>query len=238
MESKNLLIKSLLLFFTICLFSLPAKSQDWEGRLRLTPASKENKAHLKEAERIIKKKNALFYLDVDIQLGLDISKTTNELNQVDSNTQQLQNTSTKLGPSIGAIIDLNFLGFGITTGAQYSSKGFKTTSGTSTSLNYINIPLLLYFGVEIGKVRIDVNLGPYFGFLISQDETTYFAVKNFDLGLTGNLSGAYMFNDFMGALLGGKYEYGGLNNLQKSTELVNKTTSSTFFVYSGLKFEL
>lgn len=237
MKSKDLQIKALLLFFTICFFSLPARSQDWEGRLRLTPVVKNNK-HLKDAERIIKKGNPLFSLDVDIQLGLGISKTNNELNTIDSNTQQLENTKTKLGPSIGAIVDLNFLGFGITTGAQYSSKGFETTSGTSTSLNYINIPLLLYLGLEFGKARIDANFGPYFGFLISQDETTYFAVKKFDLGLSGNLSGAYMFNDYIGALLGAKYEYGGLNNLQKSTELVKKTTSSTFFIYSGLKFEL
>jgi hypothetical protein len=236
MESRGLLFKSMLLFFTICVFDLPANSQDWEGQLRLTPAAKNN-SRLNAVEKMLAKKNKIFSFDADIQFGLGISKTNNELNTVDTNTQQLENTKLKYGPSIGAIFDISFFGFGITSGAQYSSKGFKTTSGTSTSLNYMNIPALLYFGFEISKVRIDMNFGPYFGILISQDETTYYGLKKLDVGLTGNLSGAYMFSEYAGALLGGKYEYGGLNNLQENTGSVKKTTTSTFYIYSGLKFE-
>lgn len=237
MKSKSLVIKCLLLFFVICTINLPANSQDWEGKLRLTPAEKD-KPLLRAAEKISAKKNKIFRFDADIQFGLGISKINNELNTVDSNTQELEDTKTKYGPSVGAILDLSFFGFGFTTGAQYSSKGLKTTSGTSTSLDYINIPVLLFFGIELGKARIDMNFGPYFGILVSQDKTEYFGLKKLDIGLTGNLAGAYMFNQFIGALLGGKYEYGGLNNLQENTGSVKKTTSSTFFIYTGLKFEL
>jgi hypothetical protein len=44
--------------------------------------------------------------------------------------------------------------------------------------------------------------------LIFQDETNFYKIKNFDLGATGNLSGAYMFNIYVRALSGVKYEYG------------------------------
>jgi hypothetical protein len=62
-------------------------------------------------------------------------------------------------------------------------------------------------------------------------------VKNFDLGLTGNIQGAYMFQKHLGALLGVKYEYGGLNNLGNN-EAIKSIKTSTFFIYSGIKFLL
>jgi hypothetical protein len=150
----------------------------------------------------------------------------------------LSTTQSKVGPAIGAILSLDFLGFGFTTGFQYSNKGFESTGGTKTNLNYFNIPLLFYFDFNVGeKIRIDGNLGPYFGLLLSDDKDPRYKVKNFDFGLTGNLQGAYMFNKYMGALLGGKYEYGGLNNLG-SNENFKKITTSTITIYTGLKFEL
>ena len=237
MKITGLPVNTLIFIYAAFLFCVNTSAQVREGNLRLTPAVKKGSLHFIEAEKILKKKNAFFNLDVDIQFGLGISNTNIDLNKVDSNTQSLQNTDTKTGPSIGAIVNLDFIGFGFTTGFQYSSKGFETVGGTKTAINYINIPLLLYLGYETGKVRIDGNIGPYFGLLLSQDETTYFAVKNFDLGLTANISGAYMFHKNIGALLGLKYEYGGLNNLL-SNEYVSKTTSSTFFIYTGLKFEI
>jgi len=242
MKHPDKLSKSIILFFTLAVFTSCIWAQDWEGKVSLHRETNKQKLHVNEAERILKKKNALFNLDVDIQLGLGIANTNVDLNKaIDSvggeQGTDLENTKTKIGPTIGAIVNVDFLGFGFTTGLQYSSKGFETAGGTKTGMNYLNIPLLFYFGFEADKIRIDGNIGPYFGLLLSQDKTTYFAVKNFDLGLTGNISGAYMFNKYIGALLGCKYEYGGLNNLQ-SNEYIKKTTSSTFFIYSGLKFEL
>lgn len=190
-----------------------------------------------EAEKLMKKRNALFSLDADIKLGVGISNTNFELNKPDS-TGQLTTTSSKVGPSIGAVLSLNFFGFGFTTGFMYGNKGFESGTGNKTNLNYFNIPLLLYFDFNVGqKVRVEGNLGPYFGLLISQDENTLYKAKNFDFGLTGELQFAYMFNKYMGVLLGGNYEYGGLNNLSNN-ELVKKMTTSTINIYTGLKFEL
>ena len=195
------------------------------------------KPYFKEAEKLLAKRNALFSLDVDVQLGIGIANTNFEFNKPDT-TGQLTTTSSKVGPSFGANVSLNFLGFGFTTGLQYANKGFETSTGTKTNLNYFNIPLLMYFDFNIGqKVRVDGNIGPYFGLLLSQDENPLYKVKNFDLGLTGNLQFAYMFNKYMGVLLGGNYEYGGLNNLG-SNENIRKITTSTIKIYTGMKFEL
>ena len=172
------------------------------------------KLHFKEAEKLLAKRNALVSLDLDIQLGVSIAKTNFELNNADSSTQQLNNTSTKVGPIIGAILSVNFFGVGFTSGLQYSNKGFETSTGERANLNYFNIPLLFYFDFNVGdKVRVEGNLGPYFGLLLSSDDNPNYKIKNFDFGLTGSLQLAYMFNKYMGVLLGGKYEYGGLNNL-------------------------
>lgn len=199
---------------------------------------KETKGYFKEVEKLQRKRNALFSLDFDIQLGLNIAKTNFELNKVDSSTQEFNSTSTKVGPSIAGVLSLNFLGFGFTSGLAYSNKGFETSTGDKASLNYFNIPLLIYFDFNIGqKIRVDGNLGPYFGLLLSETTDPRYKVKNFDFGLTGNLQLAYMFNKYMGVLLGGKYEYGGLNNLGNN-ENFKRINTSTINIYTGLKFEL
>lgn len=190
-----------------------------------------------EAEKLLKKRNALFSLDADFKLGIGISNTNFELNKPDT-TGQLTTTSSKVGPSIGAILSLNFFGYGFTTGFMYGNKGFESGTGNKTSLNYFNIPLLFYFDFNVGqKVSVQGNFGPYFGLLISQNENTLYKAKNFDLGLKGELQLAYMLNKYIGVLLGGNYEYGGLNNLSNN-ELVKKMTTSTINIYTGLKFGL
>lgn len=193
------------------------------------------KPHLKEAEKLLAKRNKLFSLDFDVKLGASISNTNFEMN-VPNDT--LTNSTSKVGPLFGANLAVNFFGFGFSSGIEYGAKGFKTADGETNNLNYFNIPLLLYFDFNVGeKVRVEGNLGPYFGLLLNQTNDPRYKVKNFDLGLTGNLQLAYMFNKYMGVLLGGKYEYGGLNNLGNNEE-IKKITTSTINIYTGLKFEL
>jgi Outer membrane protein beta-barrel domain len=197
--------------------------------------NRDQKQHLKEAEKLLKKRNALFSLDLDVQLGASFSNTEFEMNDPNDT---LENTTSKAGPLFGATLSVNFLGYGLTSGFQFNSKGFETSTGEKENLNYFNIPLLLYFDFNVtDNIRVDGNLGPYFGLLLNKDDVAQYGIKNFDFGLTGNLQLAYMFNKFIGVLLGGKYEYGGLNNLG-SNEHIKKTTTSTFNIYTGLKFEL
>jgi hypothetical protein len=197
--------------------------------------NKPGKSYLKEAERLLKKRNALFSLDLDIQAGASFSSTNFDLNRPNDT---LANASSVAGPLFGAVLSVNFLGIGFSSGIQYSAKGFETTTGEKANLNYFNIPLLFYFDFDITeKIRIDGNAGPYFALLLNTDDVKEFAIKDFDLGLTGNLQAAYMFNKYIGVLLGGKYEYGGLNNLGRN-EMIKSIHTSTFNIYTGLKFEL
>jgi hypothetical protein len=198
-----------------------------------------DKPYFKEVEKLQQRRNAIFNLNLDVQVGADFSKADFNVNQTGDTNQaevnQLENTSTKVGPSIGAILSIDLLGFGFTTGVQYSGKGFKTDLTGTQNLNYINIPLLMYFNFDLGKIIIDGNIGPYFGLLISQDDNTFYKFKNFDLGLTGSLQGAYLVQKFLGVLLGVKYEYGGLNNLGNNFN-ISSIRTNTFYVYSGVKF--
>lgn len=196
------------------------------------------KPFMKEIDKMkLKKKNSIFNLNVDVQLGMDFSNTKFDLSKVDSTTTNLNSTSSKIGPAAGVILSIDFLGFGFTTGFLYSSKGFQQTNGTNFNLSYFNIPLLFYFDIEVGKVIIDGNVGPYFGLLMSTDNSPIYSVKKFDFGLTGNIQGAYMLNKYIGPLLGVKFEYGGLNNLGNN-ESINSIHTTSFFIYTGVKFVL
>lgn len=197
-----------------------------------------DKPFFKKVEKLRMKRGGLFNLKVDVKAGLSFSSTNFSLNRNDSTTKDLSNPNSTLGPNIGATVTVDFLGYGFSSGLMYSSKGFETVSNQTTSFKYINIPLLFYFDFEISRVIIEGNFGPYFGLLLSQDnDASYvpFEVKNFDLGLTGDVNGAYMFQKHLGVLLGVKYEYGGLNNLGNN-EAVKSIRTSTFFIYSGIKF--
>lgn len=230
--NKNIIYRYLLLFSaSILLFSFQTNNTSAGERFRDKPFFKEVEAS---------RKKGLFNLNLDIQLGLGISNTSFDLNKYDSTTAYVNDPRTKLGPNIGAILSVDFYGYGFTSGLQYSSKGFETTTNKTTTLNYFNIPLLFYLDFRIDNVIIDGNVGPYFGLLLSQsDDSSFvpFKIKNFDLGLTGNIQGAYMFQKHLGALLGVKYEYGGLNNLGNN-EAIKSIKTSTFFIYSGVKFLL
>ena len=181
--------------------------------------------------------NGLFGVTIDLILGAGFSKTTFDVNR---DTSGLSNTGSKTGPMIGANINLRLLGFSLSTGFNYSSKGF-TTASNSYSANYFNIPLMFAFNFNIKRVEIDVAAGPYIGILLSQDQTQNYALKNIDLGINGMLQGSYFFNKFLGALLGVKYEQGGLNNLIQSNATngyINSIKTTNWFIYSGVKFVL
>lgn len=233
MKANNIYNRSVLALLLVCFIAAGSFAGDRYSRVD----SKNSTQYFKETEKLLAKRNALFSLDADIKVGVGISNTSFELNKPDT-TGQLTTTKSKVGPTVGATLALNFFGFGFSTGFMYGNKGYESANGTKNNLNYLNIPLLMYFDFNVGeKVRVEGNFGPYFGLLMSQDVNTEYKVKNFDLGLTANLQFAYMFNKYMGVLLGGNYEYGGLNNLGNN-ELVKKITTSTINIYTGLKFEL
>ena len=203
-----------------------------------------DKPFLRELEIIQQNKGPkLFSFDLDIQVGLGIASSSFNLNKVDSNSKDLNNTGTKVGPSVGATVSLNLLGYGFSTGILYAPKGFQSSSGTNFNLHYFVVPWLIYFDLDFNRVRINGNFGPYVGILLNKDaylsnsNVNVFTPKNVDFGLTANIEGAYYFTKILGALLGVKYEFGGLNNLA-STDYIKSLHTSTVFVYTGLKISI
>jgi hypothetical protein len=182
--------------------------------------------------------SSFFGLNLELIFGVGFSNTEFDIN---NDTTGLSNAESKTGPVLGVNIGFNLMGLALGTGFNYSSKGFQSGSSTPYSANYLNIPLLFAFNFNIKKVQIDLAMGPYVGILLSQDKNEYYALKNIDLGLTGSVQGTYYFNRFMGALLGVKYEHGGLNGLLEENgmnEYVSSVKTRNWFVYSGVKFVL
>lgn len=176
----------------------------------------------------------MFGARLDILFGYTSSNAVYDINTAVNNIQ----TGTKNGAFIGANVTLSLMGFSFTTGLSYSGKGFKTNTGNTTNMNYFNIPLLLSFNFNVGKVLIEPSVGPYVGILLSSSSSMGGSndslFKNIDIGILGSLQGTYMFQKHIGALLGFKYEYGGLNNLSQNTE--NTFNTKTWTLYSGVKF--
>ena len=181
--------------------------------------------------------SSFFGLNLDVIFGIGFANADLELNR---DTSGLSNPNTKTGPMLGVNVNFNLMGFSLATGFNYSSKGFSTNTN-SYSANYFNIPLMFVFDFNISKVEINLAAGPYVGILLSQEKTENYALKNIDLGITGSIQGNYFFNRFLGAVIGVKYERGGLNNLLESTGVNNNVTSvktQNWFIYSGIKFVL
>jgi outer membrane protein with beta-barrel domain len=180
----------------------------------------------------------LFSLKLDVIFGVGFSSTQFDLN---TDTSGLSNTESKKGPMVGANVTFGLLGFYLTTGFSYSSRGFKTSNSSNEfSANYFNIPLMFSYNFNIKKVEIDLSAGPYIGIRLSQDTSSVYQFKNIDIGIAGSLQGSYFFNRFMGAMVGVKYEHGGLNNLLETTGQNNISSIKTrnLFIYSGVKFVL
>ncbi len=184
--------------------------------------------------------SSLFGLTLDIIFGAGISNTQFDVN---GDTTGLSNANSKTGPMVGVNVNFNLLGFVLGTGFNYSSKGFSTGGSGQESANYINIPLMFAFNFDAGKkVQVDLAAGPYVGILLSQEKNQYYRLSNIDLGIVAAIQGNYFFNRFMGALLGVKYEHGGLNNLLEQNNSTGNYVSSVkarnWFIYSGIKFVL
>ncbi len=225
---------SLLLIFSILLLSLTASRADQRFDPKLKLNNKRNfsaeikKRDYDKALRIQKKiAGSAFGISVDFQLGYN---STNANADATSDQQQVTTTS-KGGFAFGALLNVNLLGFGFSTGLDFTKKNFgiqipyynSTSSVDSISTNlsnsYMNIPLNVNFG---GMISDDVGLsfsgGPYFGILLNPDNAVS-GFKDFDFGLNGILTGRYYLNPFMAIILGTQGQYGGLNNLLSSSSV-------------------
>jgi hypothetical protein len=89
----------------------------------------------KEYEKMMKKEeskkkglgSSFFGANLDVIFGVGISNTEFDVN---GDTTGLSNANSKTGPMLGVNVNLNLLGFALSTGFNYSSKGF--SSGSSS----------------------------------------------------------------------------------------------------------
>jgi hypothetical protein len=184
---------------------------------------------------------SLLGLSLDFQLGYG----TTSANAEEKSSLQPVTTTSEGGFILGAILNVNVLGFGFSTGLDFTKKNFgieiphydsiAVVDSVSQSLtnSYLNIPLNVSFG---GMVSDDVGFtfsgGPYFGILLNP-ENAVSGFKDFDFGLNGILTGRYFLNPFMAILLGTQGQYGGLNNLL-STSSVESMTTFNWGLFTGL----
>jgi hypothetical protein len=252
MSTKNLI--TLLVFLAFCTVSVQSQNDSLRKNYRDTTDYAKMRDSLmkvytqqsKDYNKMMKKQeskqrglgSSLFGINLDVIFGVGFSNTEFDVNQDPSG---LSNTSPKSGPMLGVNVNLNLIGFVLSTGFNYSSKGFTTSNSESFSANYINIPLMFALTFDISKVQLDLGAGPYVGILLSNDTSEYYSLNNIDIGIVGTLQGSYFFNRFMGTVLGIKYERGGLNNMLESGSPESNVTSmktQNWFIYTGMKFVL
>jgi hypothetical protein len=187
-----------------------------------------------------------FYIDFQVGVG-----ATNP-NITPKGTGTIEEES-ELGYVVGGLIYFNvFEMFSFTTGVTFNGKSFgfqkplaQPTDATSDSVskggyvpaNYFVIPLFIdYGGMITDDFGLRFNGGPYFGFLMSQPENTYqnLGYKNFDLGLSANLTGNYVIMYPFSVIFGTSFKYGGLNNLM-NTDKIEKITTTNFTFFTGVR---
>lgn len=227
-------IYPVLLILSILLLSVTGSIADqrFDPKLKLN-SNRNFQAEIKkrdyaQALKIQKKiAGSLLGLSLDFQLGYN--STSANVNAASDN-QQVTTTS-KGGFAFGALLNVNLLGFGFSTGLDFTKKNFgiqipyyNTTSSvdsisTNLSNSYMNIPLNLNFGGMISEdIGVSFSGGPYFGILLNP-ENAVSGFKDFDFGLNGILTGRYYLNPFMAIILGTQGQYGGLNNLLSSSSV-------------------
>lgn len=86
----------------------------------------------------------------------------------------------KAGLIAGAGLDMNFGGPGLEIDALYSQEGYKetdtgwaasyvTAGSTTVKLNYLEIPVILKYNIDLGLGTGFIGIGPEIAFLLSQD---------------------------------------------------------------------
>jgi len=245
---KNLIVSLVLL---VLLFTTgKAFSQyDFNPKIKINSLSKDPKAKFlsdyNKAKKIGKKQaGSILDAYVDFQLGYNSTNANIEATEGKSDYP----TESKPGVNVGALVSFSLFGSAqLTTGLDFLNKSFEVDKTSLDTLgnpiediekftsNYFNVPINFNVGTMLSdKVGVNLSFGPYLAFRMNDQSIDGFGYKNFDLGLNGILTFNYALNSFMGIILGGKYQRGGLNNLA-STQYVEKTNTNMWGIFTGLR---
>lgn len=159
--------------------------------------------------------------------NLGIEAGANASNLVGSDVSKVGSSlSSKLGFVGGGFLCLNFgNSFGIRPEVLYEQKGTAFSGTTSTTeLDYIEIPVLLKFGLGTPMFNPAILVGPAFSWnmLAQSNGTNIPNINTSDIGLIGGVE-----LDFDKFLVSGRYELG-LDNVSQNSNVQNGTL--TFLV--------
>lgn len=208
-------------------------------------SSDKKKKDYKDALKMHKKiTGSLLGASIDFMLGYG-STSANATTRI--NGAEIP-SNPKGGFTAGAIINVNLFSlFSFTTGIDFIKKKYEIDSPTVSTdplgnpiptanvfgNDYLVIPLNADFsGMLSDKIGYSFSGGPYLGFLLNADEAAS-GYKSFDFGLNAILTGKYYLNPFLAIILGGKVQYGGLNNLL-STSTVETAHTTNWCGFTGL----
>ena len=230
---------SVMLLTVFCLISGNSlfAGENNDPRLKLNDNSKVSPLSIKErdylqaktAENVRTGKYSLFYLD--FQLGYGSTKPNYD---VKSGSTANISSSSQGGFTGAAFLTVTLFDLlNLTTGLDFTKKNFGLTADSlltaqDVSNSYLNVPILFNFGGQVSdKIGINLAAGPYFGFLMGdEDNLKELGLKNFDFGIDAMLTADYALNQFVGILLGTAMQFGGLNNLGSTLNVENAKTTN------------
>jgi hypothetical protein len=161
-----------------------------------------------------------------------------------------QTTGTRTGIIIGGMVDIGISKeFSVAPGLQYISKGASTNEGgftSSTSLNYLEIPVVVMYKFEANEFMPHVFAGPCFAFNLSANSETSggggssssdvsSSLGAFDMGLLFGTGTEYKLKTGMGLYLDIGYAFG-LSNVSKESSVSVKNNGLR--LTAGVKFSL
>jgi hypothetical protein len=151
--------------------------------------------------------------DLGVEAGANFS------NFVGSGAPSGDLNSNKLGFVGGGYLCLNFgTSFGIRPELLYEQKGNQISGTTTTSeLDYVEVPVLLKFGLGTPLFNPSILLGPSFSWNTLASGNGVSNVNSSDAGLVGGLE-----LDFSKFLISGRYELG-LDSVKSGSNVQNGT---------------
>lgn len=175
------------------------------------------------------------------KLGLGLRGGLSLANVASNSTVE---TTNRTGIDLGVLIDIPFgqSVFGIEPGLYFVQKGNETTT-TAVKLNYLDLRLLFKARLLRGGFTPVFYLGPYLGFLLSEETVTSLGsldqkdlFKSVDVGLTGGLGIEFKVSQSVALGLSGYYSVGFVSLLSDSSTTDSKNRA--IHVLSHLIFHL
>jgi hypothetical protein len=111
--------------------------------------------------------------DAQIKLGIKAGLNVSDMSFSNKIGESLDNTyANRTGWHLGMAMKMKFPLFPLTLQPEllFSTKGFNNDENSHLTLNYIEIPLNLQWGISIGKIRPYVELSPYLSYLVGSNK--------------------------------------------------------------------